>query len=774
MTSKSFLKSMRKLGLMGTLVFVGLLAPNLAQAQLVVDGGNTLSVPPDIINSIIVGDTGQGTLNQTGGTVKGSIILGNQATGNGTYKLSAGTLRDVNDFPILNSITVGNAGQGTFNQTGGGVSANNLTLGSQATGIGTYNLSGTGSSLYVSMGSSIYYTGSEVIGGNGTGIFTMNGGGNTADNLSVGSGGTYTQIDGTTSVFKNFYMNGTYELRSGNLDVNSSVGAGEWIGQSGPASFIQTGGSHSVGYYGLTLGSSSTYTLSGNGSLRVGYNGSGDLIINGTFTQSGGSVITDAGFGFGSLYVGGTYNLEGGTLSTARSLSVGGSFNLTGVTLNLHAGLGAYNGGAVKTTNANITWNVGGGNGFENSGAYISNQSSQTFTNLKVDATGYIVAASQDTFNISGNFQNQSNQNTLWNTAGAKLSFITGQSGDHNLYIPGGDTGPGGTNAFAWNTLDLSGQILHLFDGDAAASGALYVKNILGVSFTDLLVSNILMGQGGLNLNIYYDPTTSEDVYLQGLTYNLTGGGQLIPTLTPFPIIIGTVTVTNDAQLGPPSGGLFFNGGTLQTAADFTSARSITLLSNGGTWDTEEFISILSGVISGPGALTKTGVGTLILTGINAYGGGTLLKAGILKVSQDANLGAATGPVTFNGGTLQAAGALTTSRNLTVLDNGGTFDTGTFASVFSGELSGSGTFTQQGTGSLTLMGDGSPFSGTYAVTGGTLTLNNALGSNLSPCSLVIKPGSSWSGNGTLVGSLDLRGDGSGFSRRPRGALRQHL
>ena len=156
-------------------------------------------------------------------------------------------------------------------------------------------------------------------------------------------------------------------------------------------------------------------------------------------------------------------------------------------------------------------------------------------------------------------------------------------------------------------------------------------------------------------------------------------------------------------------------------------------------------------------------MGTLILTGINTYDGGTLLKTGILKVSQDANLGAATGPVTFNGGTLQAAGALTTSRNLTVLDNGGTFDTGTFASVFSGELSGSGTFTQQGAGSLTLNGDGSPFSGTYALISGAFTLNKSLGSNLAPCSLVINPGSTWSGNGTLVGSLNLQGDGLGFS-----------
>jgi uncharacterized protein with beta-barrel porin domain len=98
----------------------------------------------------------------------------------------------------------------------------------------------------------------------------------------------------------------------------------------------------------------------------------------------------------------------------------------------------------------------------------------------------------------------------------------------------------------------------------------------------------------------------------------------------------------------------------------------------------------------------------------------------------------------------------------------GTFDTGGYASVFNGGLPdygtlfGYGTFTQQGTGNLTLNGDGSPFAGTYAVSGSTFTLNNALGSALGPCKLVIYPHGTWNGSGSLVGSLDLRGDGSGF------------
>ncbi len=217
------------------------------------------------------------------------------------------------------------------------------------------------------------------------------------------------------------------------------------------------------------------------------------------------------------------------------------------------------------------------------------------------------------------------------------------------------------------------------------------------------------------------------------------------------------------------------DGGTLQNPDSAAlGMMSLTLNSLGGTFDTSGAnansynsgtSSTINGVVSGPGSFTITGPGTLTLTGLNTYSGGTILSNGILQVSQDANLGAATGPITFNGGTLQAAGALMSSRTLDVLGST-TFDTGTFASAFSGELFGNGTLTQQGTGSLTLTGDGSPFQGTYSVNGGSFTLNNApntLGSILAPCSLVVNSAGTWSGNGNLVGSLNLQGDGSGFS-----------
>jgi autotransporter-associated beta strand protein len=115
------------------------------------------------------------------------------------------------------------------------------------------------------------------------------------------------------------------------------------------------------------------------------------------------------------------------------------------------------------------------------------------------------------------------------------------------------------------------------------------------------------------------------------------------------------------------------------------------------------------------------GTGTLTLTGANTYSGGTNLNGGILVVNNDANLGM--GALSFNSGTLEAlaaGGGITSSKAITLNAGGGTFlaDTGT-SSTLSGNISGTGSLTKNGLGTLTLSGNNT-YSGATNVAAGTL------------------------------------------------------
>jgi autotransporter-associated beta strand protein len=72
-------------------------------------------------------------------------------------------------------------------------------------------------------------------------------------------------------------------------------------------------------------------------------------------------------------------------------------------------------------------------------------------------------------------------------------------------------------------------------------------------------------------------------------------------------------------------GSLTFNGGPLQfnNAFNLGIARPITLNALGGTINTNGNDTTLSQAIVGVGGLTKTGAGTLTLSGTNTYSGGT-------------------------------------------------------------------------------------------------------------------------------------------------------
>ena len=197
----------------------------------------------------------------------------------------------------------------------------------------------------------------------------------------------------------------------------------------------------------------------------------------------------------------------------------------------------------------------------------------------------------------------------------------------------------------------------------------------------------------------------------------------------------GTLSVAADNNLGDATGGLTFDGGTLQLTSSFATARTITLNAGGGTVDTQNNAIDLSGDISGAGGLTKTGAGTLTLTGggINYAGTtaireGTLALTGAASIAQSSNV-VADGTLDLSGVSGGSASIRTLSGSGAVVLGGTALDLTNTSSEFSGAISGTGAL-RIGGGTEVLSGNSAGFSGVTTVEAATLAVNGTLGGTL--------------------------------------------
>lgn len=253
--------------------------------------------------------------------------------------------------------------------------------------------------------------------------------------------------------------------------------------------------------------------------------------------------------------------------------------------------------------------------------------------------------------------------------------------------------------------------------------------------------SGIVSGPGGLTVAGGQVNLTGANTYTGGTT--VTGGA--------------TLGVNTDAALGDPSAGLTLNGGTLLTTASFTTtSRTITLGSGGGTFDTNGFDLTLGSAVTGPGSLTKNGIGTLTLSGANSYAGGTVVNQGILQLAPGASL-PTTGALALNGGTLDLNGNNLTIGSLAGL--GGRIELGSStltvagpgSTSFAGTLTGTGGLTMQGPGMLSLTGINT-YTGPTNVNGGRLAINGSITSDVT-----VGAGGNLGGTGTIFGIVTNNG-----------------
>ena len=139
---------------------------------------------------------------------------------------------------------------------------------------------------------------------------------------------------------------------------------------------------------------------------------------------------------------------------------------------------------------------------------------------------------------------------------------------------------------------------------------------------------------------------------------------------------LGTLSVSRDANLGAPSGGLTLSGGVLATTASFDTNRVVTVSQSSGIDVARDTTLGLTGAITGNGNLTKRGLGVLRLSGdSSAYTGNTLVQSGVLDLASTGKLG---GTLTLaNGALLQGTGQVGT----TTLQSGATLAPGTVNST---------------------------------------------------------------------------------------------
>ena len=166
--------------------------------------------------------------------------------------------------------------------------------------------------------------------------------------------------------------------------------------------------------------------------------------------------------------------------------------------------------------------------------------------------------------------------------------------------------------------------------------------------------------------------------------------------------------------------------------------------------------------MSGSGSLTKTGEGTLTLSGANTYSGCTIIRGGFINFSFAGNFG--TGSITLDGSGLQWATGSTAdiSAKLDPIGaNGGKFDTNGNDVTLGTAISRPGALEKTGAGTLTVS-FASGYDAMTTVRDGVL----APGSGLASTQLALDGGAAFRTNGhghsLDNGSLAVTGEGATY------------
>jgi len=539
----------------------------------------------------------------------------------------------------------------------------------------------------------------------GTAIITTNIGALTFfhDSSTAGSATITNNFDAAT-VFVNTSTAGTATIitnnrgatdfvntsTAGTATITTNDGGGTFFNDSstgGQARFITNAAGifdiSSLSSVGMTAGSiegAGTYRL-GSKALTVGLNNL-STEVSGSVVGMGGALIK---VGTGTLTLTGTNTYSGGTDINGGILAVNSDANLGSAPLSLGTGPLSFNGGTLEALGAGggitsskvITLNAGGG-------TFLADAGTTSTLNGAISGVGSLTKDGLGTLALTVTLTGTSTYSGGTNLTGGILAA----NSDGNLGI--------GPLSFGGGTLEA------LAGGGGITSSKAVTLNAGGGTFladarTTSTLSGAISGMGAFTKNGAGTLTLTGDNTYSGGTTISAGTLQARSTTAFSPNSAFTVNSVLD---------LYGNSNTVGSLAG-----NVTVTNNGGTPATltagiNNSSTVFSGTLSdGSSSLgfTKTGAGTMILTGGNTYTGGTTINAGVLQIGNRGLTGSIASNVTDNGSLI-----FNRSDNIT----------------FNPIISGSGKLAQNGSGTI-ILGGTNTYSGGTIINDGTLLVNNS-------------------------------------------------
>ncbi|MEN9666644.1 MAG: polymorphic outer membrane protein [Planctomycetota bacterium] len=690
-------------------------------------------------------DNGLLLFNQSAGNL---LTISNTVSGNGTLTLmNSGTLRLIGVSQTINqrgyiplNMTI-NANSGVLTGSGAAQATQNTIFQLGVGGTGTLNIAGglvTGTSWHVGVGSNSVGTVNV-----SSGFFAPKGG--------LLLGGTVGGTGGSGTLNITGGLVGDTEFISASLGTTSSVASG----------------AGSTGLITITNG-----TFGSSSQLNIGNFGSGTVTLNsGGFLKVGQIVL-----GNGSAAQG-TLNLLSGTAKGMSTVVVGG----TG------SGVLTVNGSLFQTRNATIGQSVGSnGTVTVTSGTWLNNalgigNEIQGYLEVGGSGTGSLTIDNGGYVTVSGTFSRGANGTFALNQGGtlqigsahgndANNPFTTA-SGTSGVLV--GDLNYAGTLKFAQNRNGIGGSNVSTYADDLSGTGDLIktgtgTLNLAGnnsyTGGTKIEAGRISLGSAnaiGTTGTISFSTTGTGPGALQFTATNTTDyssrfsdaanqkyavdtNGQSVTLASDLTSVGGSFTKFGSGSATLSGANTFTSGsvaaGTLIGTASSLSASGTFGVGSGAELQFNQATSgTFAGSFAGAGAFTKLGAGTLTI------GGSSSTNTGPWTVSEG----------TLTGKTSGIKGAITNNSSV-VFDQ-------TTAGTYTSIMSGSGSLTKLGSGTVTLSG-ANTYSGGTTVSAGSLvgTTASLQGDITNNAAVTINNGvnGTYAGVMTGAGSLTKLGAGS--------------